>query len=74
MMIVRPKMRRVDGKWVVNYGKRTEIFDEPGAAWAYIFVLRTLRPKVPMPTKSLWPVNSLVPITKRKPIHATFEN
>lgn len=63
------KMQTIDGKWVIKYAdrgfERLAIFDNAYDAWYFIFLMRELRPRVPV-VRSLYPVKSLNPFPERR--------
>ena len=59
-----PKIRTIDGKWIVDEGYKVTVYNTSIEMWWYIFLLRELRPKAPMVPKSLYPVKHLTPFPK----------
>lgn len=55
------KMYTYKGNWVVKDGDRVVPFKKAYDAWAFVMLLREIRPKVPMGERSLYPVKSLDP-------------
>ena len=66
------KMYTYDGKWVVKDGDRYVVFKKAYDAWCYIFLLKEIRPKAPIVTRSLYPVRSLNPIPERRIKNVVF--
>ena len=60
------KMFTYDENWAVKDGDRIVVFDKAYDACCYIFLLREIRPRVPMGERSLYPVKSLNPIPERR--------
>ena len=59
------KMYTYDGNWVVKDKDRLVAFDSAYDAWQYVFILREIRPRVPV-VRSLYPVKSLNPFPERR--------
>ena len=59
------KMRTKDGKWFIEDKGRNVIFDSSYDAWAYVFLLKEIRPRVPF-ERPLYPVKSLNPVPERR--------
>lgn len=61
------KMYTVNGKWTVVDGRRILFFDTSYDAWAYVLLLKEIRPRVvPFVQRSLYPVKSLDPRPERR--------
>jgi hypothetical protein len=60
------KMYTGCGKWIVVDKRRLIIFDTSYDAWAYVMMLKEIRPRVPMGERSLYPVKSLDPRPERR--------
>ena len=61
----RIKMYTNDGKWIVLDGDRVVTFDKAYDAWAFVFLLKEIRPRVPY-NRPLYPVRSLNPFPERR--------
>lgn len=59
------KMRKQFGKRIVEDRGVNKVFDTSADAWAYVFLMREIRPKAPRVEKSLYPVKSLDPRPER---------
>ena len=59
------KLRREKGLWIIEDRGVNKIFDTSFDAWAYIFLMKEIRPKAPYYPKSLYPVKSLNPFPER---------
>ncbi len=59
------KLRRENGLWIVEDRGVNKVFDTSADAWAFIFLMREIRPKAPQVAKSLYPVRSLDPRPER---------
>jgi hypothetical protein len=66
------KMYTYKGNWVVKDGERLVPFEKAYDAWAFVMLLKEIRPKVPMGERSLYPVRSLNPIPERKVKNVRF--
>ena len=60
------KLRKQCGKWIVVDRGVNKIFDTSYDAWAYIFLMREIRPKAPFYPRSDYPVRSLNPFPERR--------
>lgn len=68
------KMYTYNGHWVVKDGERLVRFKKAYDAWAFVMLLREIRPKVPMGERSLYPVRSLNPIPERRVKNVRFSS
>ena len=59
------KLRSTNGFWIVEDRGVNKIFDTSYDAWAYIFLMKEVRPKAPQVPKSLYPVLTLDPTRER---------
>lgn len=59
------KMRKQFGKWIVEDRGVNKVFDTSADAWAYVFLMREIRPKAPQVVRSLYPVKTLDPRPER---------
>ena len=66
------KMYTYKGNWVVKDGDRVVPFKKAYDAWAFVMLLKEIRPKVPMGERSLYPVRSLNPIPERRVKNVRF--
>lgn len=55
------KLRTKKGKWIVEEAHKNTIFDTSYDAWAYIFLMKEIRPLPPIRPRQLYPVRSLIP-------------
>lgn len=59
------KMRTQSGKWIIDDGKKTVVFDNSKDAWLYITYMLLIRASIKLNTTKtpaeLYPVRSLVP-------------
>ena len=55
-----------NGLWIIEDRGVLKIFDTSYDVWAYIFIARTVRPKVPRVPRSDYPVRSLNPFPERR--------
>lgn len=60
------KMYTIDGKWIVLDGDRIVTFDKAYDAWAFVLLLKEIRPRAPYVARSLYPVRSLDPRPERR--------
>jgi hypothetical protein len=60
------KMYTFNGYWVVKDGERLVPFKKSYDAWAFVLLLREIRPKVPMGERSFYPVKTLDPRPERR--------
>ena len=60
------KMYTVNGKWIVLDKGRLIIFDSSYDAWAYVLLLKEIRPRVPFAERSLYPVKTIDPRPERR--------
>ncbi len=59
------KMYTYDGNWVVVDGDSHVVFDKAYDAWAFVLLLKEIRPRVPY-IRPLYPVKSLDPRPERR--------
>jgi hypothetical protein len=62
------------GNWVVKDGERLVPFKKSYDAWQFVFLLKEIRPRVPMGERSLYPVKSLNPIPERRVKNVRFSS
>lgn len=60
------KMYTKDGIWIIEDKGVNKGFDSSYDAWAFIFLLKEIRPKAPFVERSLYPVKSLNPFPERR--------
>jgi hypothetical protein len=68
------KMYTYKGNWVVKDGERLVPFKKSYDAWQFVYLLKEIRPKVPMGERSLYPVRSLNPIPERRVKNVRFSS
>lgn len=60
------KFKRENGLWIVEDRGVNKVFDTSYDAWAYIFLMKEIRPKAPSVPRSDYPVRSLNPFPERR--------
>ena len=60
------KFKSENGLWIIEDRGVIKIFEISYDAWAYIFIAKVVRPKVPRVPRSDYPVRSLNPIPERR--------
>lgn len=65
------KMFTFKKKWIVKDGDRVLEFDKSMDAWAYILLIKEIRPRTPY-VAPLYPVRSLNPIPERRVKNVRF--
>ena len=60
------KLRRENGLWIIEDRGVIKIYKKSYDAWAYIFIAKEVRPKIPRVPRSDYPVRSLNPIPERR--------
>lgn len=60
------KMYTKDGIWIIEDKGVNKCFESAYDAWAFVFLLKEIRPKVPFAERSLYPVKSLNPFPERR--------
>ena len=60
------KLKRENGLWIVEDRGVNKISETSYDAWAYIFLMKEIRPKAPFYPRSDYPVRSLSPFPERR--------